>query len=268
VPLNYHTNNAIVLKEILKRLKVCQERHFCSNNSVSDLPTRVIDVGSTTSKKAPHLHISRREEKGCYAALSYCWGGPQRVTTTSGSMHSHKKSIPISTLPRTIKDAINITKKLGLRYLWIDALCIIQDSQKDKTEEINAMGTIYQNAIITIAATSAASVEDGFLQSFSRQHSASLAFQLPKGLVANVAVVEKSPSWIDGPLDKRAWALQEFYLSQRLLLYGVNGDLRWHCQHDEYAPLFGKKTPSMPRTSRHLSSKTVNSNLTNRFDRL
>ena len=167
------------------------------------------------------------------------------------------KTLPIDTIPKTIQDALNVTQKLGLRYIWIDAFSILQDSPHDKAKEIDSMGTIYQNATITIAATSAKSVENGFLQNFSRQHSASLAFQLPKKFVANVTVVENIPRWDDGPLGTRAWALQEFYLSARVLLYGINGDLRWHCQRDKFDPLLGKRPVIETKTTRRLKSKQV-----------
>jgi Heterokaryon incompatibility protein (HET) len=250
VPLNYHTNGEIVMAEIQKRLKVCQERHLCSTNSIPYLPTRVIDVGSATSKQPLHLRVSQKDEKAHYAALSYCWGGKQRVTTTLATIDAYMKRLPASTLPKTIQDAIKVTQKLGIRYLWVDAFCIVQDSPKDLAKEIDAMGTIYNQATITIAAIGAASVEDGFLQCFSTERSGSLAFQLPKGLVTSVTVIEKRPEWAGGPLDKRAWGFQEFHLSARLLLYGSNGDLRWHCEHDRFARLFDKG-PSLKRGRKH-----------------
>jgi hypothetical protein len=66
-------------------------------------------------------------------------------------------------LPQTIQDAISVTHRLGIRYLWVDALCIIQDNPIDKSTEINAVGANYKNATLTISAASAASVELGFL---------------------------------------------------------------------------------------------------------
>jgi hypothetical protein len=250
VPLNYHPNGEMAIAEVQKRLKICQERHLCSTNSTPYLPTRVIDVGSAASKKRLHLHVSQKDEMACYAALSYCWGGPQRVKTTSDTINAYMKRLPASTLPKTIQDAIKVTKKLGIRYLWVDAFCIVQDSPKDLAKEIDAMGTIYNQATITIAAIGAASVEDGFLQWYSRKRSGSLAFQLPKGLVTSVTVIEEHPEWIGGPLDKRAWGFQEFHLSARLLLYGSNGDLRWHCEHDRFARLFDEK-PSLMLGRKH-----------------
>lgn len=96
--------------------------------------------------------------------------------TTLATIDAFTRRLPTSTLPKTIQDAIKVTQKLGLRYLWVDAFCIVQDSPKDLAKEIDAMGTTYNQATITIAAIGAASVEDGFLQWFSAKGSGSLAF--------------------------------------------------------------------------------------------
>jgi hypothetical protein len=72
--------------------------------------------------------------------LSYCWGRDRFTTTTLNNLDSHKEALNWSTLPQTFKDAIQTTRNLGFRYLWIDALCIIQDSDADKAKEIGKMG--------------------------------------------------------------------------------------------------------------------------------
>jgi hypothetical protein len=66
-------------------------------------------------------------------------------------------------LAQTLRDAIDVTRKLGIRYLWVDALCIIQDNVTDKSREIERMGKVYKNATVTIAAASASRVSEGFL---------------------------------------------------------------------------------------------------------
>ena len=73
------------------------------------------------------------------------------------------RGISLASLPRTILDAIMVTRNLGMRFLWVDSLCILQDSEDDKIHELAAMGDIYKNATVTIAAGNAESVQDGFL---------------------------------------------------------------------------------------------------------
>ena len=63
-----------------------------------------------------------------YVALSYCWGGDQAVKTTKATLEKHKTGIPIYSLPATIRDAITVTRRVGIGFLWVDSLCIIQDS--------------------------------------------------------------------------------------------------------------------------------------------
>jgi hypothetical protein len=82
-------------------------------------------------------------------------------------------------LPQRIQDAVKITRKLGIQYLWLDALCIIQGDTLDKTLEINGMGAIYKNATVTIAAASCDSVYDGFLATRSMLDGSKLAAAPP-----------------------------------------------------------------------------------------
>lgn len=71
--------------------------------------------------------------------------------------------IGLSHLPEIVKDAILVTREPGLRYIWIDAHCIIQDSEEDKTRELTKMAEIYSCAHVTLSAASAANAENGFL---------------------------------------------------------------------------------------------------------
>jgi hypothetical protein len=132
-------------------LKQCHEEHeSCESQTVPFLPTRVIDVGQSDH---PRLCISNRNQQACYVALSYCWGGQQEVLLTVDTLDAKIRGLCLENLPQTIRDAIEVTKKLGFRYLWVDALCILQDDQKDKRLEIEAMGNIYRNATLTVAAS-------------------------------------------------------------------------------------------------------------------
>jgi hypothetical protein len=98
--------------------------------------------------------------------LSRCWGivsaslEAQKTTSTSNFAQC-KKPIVITDLPQTCQDGINITQKLGESYLWIDFLCIIQDSKQDWALESAHIWEIYANAVCTLSAASAASPEDG-----------------------------------------------------------------------------------------------------------
>jgi hypothetical protein len=107
------------------------------------LPSRVINVGKDMRTQTVKLRIISEEEKGDYVALSYCWGGTQSVVLTTNTLETMTANLDISSLPKTILDAIEVTRKLGFRFLWIDALCITQDCQADIDKEIQRMGYVY-----------------------------------------------------------------------------------------------------------------------------
>ena len=169
-------------------------------------------------------------------ALSYCWGkNPDAVMTTSETIAAHKQAIRMDTLPKTIQDAVTITRKLGIPYLWVDALCIIQGDLEDWTREAGKMCQVYSNAELTISASSATASSQGIFgpqrfglpprilshcgrtvnvcQNIAREHNR-LALQM-RG-------VEPLP------INHRAWTLQESILSNRVIHYTPD-ELVWEC---------------------------------------
>ncbi|EIW52301.1 HET-domain-containing protein, partial [Trametes versicolor FP-101664 SS1] len=107
--------------------------------------------------------VSTESQRGQYLTLSYVWGGDQVHKTTTGNVSAYERSIDISLLPATIRDAIHVTHALGFSSLWVDSLCIIQDSDEDKRREIGRMHHIYRYAHLTIIAASANKVTESFL---------------------------------------------------------------------------------------------------------
>jgi hypothetical protein len=214
----------------------CLSDHkHCKKQTSVALPSRLIDVG--IEQDAPRIKLYTSEangELGSYAALSYCWGGPQPIVASTHSLEKLKSGIAIVALPQTIKDAVEVTRKLGLRYLWVDALCIIQDCAKDKEAEIQRMGLIYKNATVTIAASAATSVREGFLR-IARELPKSYPFQLPMhdGTTEEISLSTYHLLNPEDPLDTRGWAFQERLLSPRLLQYsGI--ELFWTCQTEPF----------------------------------
>ncbi|KAK8122096.1 HET-domain-containing protein [Apiospora sp. TS-2023a] len=101
-----------------------------------------------------------------FIALSHCWGGTltKDLITTSANLRSRLRGLPHANLPPSFRDAVTITRALGVRYLWIDALCIIQDSKEDWAAESVKMASIYGNAYLTIAADSSPDSYGGILK--------------------------------------------------------------------------------------------------------
>ncbi len=110
-------------------------------------PSRLIDVSKDPTKvrvvnmkkDSPQDPVYRR----AWACLSYAWGGDQIIKTTKANRAKHAAGIPLVILPPTIRDAVKVCRRLGLRYLWVDCLCIVQDDDIDMDHEILSMASTY-----------------------------------------------------------------------------------------------------------------------------
>jgi hypothetical protein len=204
------------------------------------MPTRLLELYKTDDGRIKlRLVLSQNLQTSSYCALSYCWGedeGAATTRTTKGTMEAFQAGIPIDVLPKTIEHAVVVTYKLNLRYMWIDSLCIIQDSRKDKRREIAQMPLIYGEAALVIAASRAKSAVDGFLKPRKQlgHVEGHIEFELPFRRFDNEegAVVLRDTRYErDGgtePLDTRAWAMQERLLATRIVEYGTL-QTRWTC---------------------------------------
>ncbi|KAK7222560.1 hypothetical protein V2G26_010563 [Clonostachys chloroleuca] len=211
----------------------------CRYSRDTVLPTRVLDLGDPKNpSQTLCLEVNETETHGSYLALSYCWGKPdskaeiQPVRLQRDNIQQLMSEIKLDILPQSIQDAITVTRKLGFRYLWVDALCIIQDHGEDKAHEISKMSAIYKNAAITVAASVAEKASQGFLQSRGDRATylpeCMLTIPMPNEQTGTIylSAHQYEP---DHPLDKRGWALQEFMLSSRMLIFS-DYELLWQCK--------------------------------------
>lgn len=178
---------------------------------------------------------------GNYCALSYCWGpvDKQPIRTLGENIRDHYSGIPIAALPQTFRDAITLTKALGIDYLWIDSLCIQQDDDDDWKREAASMGALYQQATLVIAASGSKDPTGGL---FICERSPKIALQLSypndgnEGSGAFNLAARKSPmqplSMYRDPLQERAWALQESYLARRIAQFSLRG-AGWRCKSNQ-----------------------------------
>ncbi|RKL08650.1 hypothetical protein BFJ68_g9444 [Fusarium oxysporum] len=120
-----------------------------------------------TNNQIPHVRlVDGKSLNGDaeYTALSYCWGGDLKTCLRESNKDSNRTEIPWDKIPRTIQDAILTSQKLGIGFIWVDSLCIIQDSKADdKNIEIGQMTQVYTHAAFTIAARRAPDAHTGFL---------------------------------------------------------------------------------------------------------
>ncbi|KAE9371820.1 HET-domain-containing protein [Stipitochalara longipes BDJ] len=225
-------------------MRECLARHdgYCPSQIEAILPTRVLDVGLEGEDNGIALKIANPGEVGAYVTLSHCWGRGPHFRTLSYNIEFFERSLILEDLPLTFRDAILVTRKLGFRFIWIDSLCIIQDSHDDWVQEAALMHLYYKRSALTIAVDSAHGDQEGFLH-LERENDHP---------VASFASTNNLPSQLDGvdpsykvPIDnillrrsgtqdknalsERAWTLQETILSPRTVHYSAT-ELKWECQ--------------------------------------
>lgn len=119
---------------------------------------RLLDAKERVIRDLHNVHLSQLT----YVALSYVWGGKQRTTLqTSNYADLHIPGSLVGRVSQTVEDALYLADALDVRYLWVDALCIIQDSEDDKAAQLSSMGKVYANSLFTIVAAAGADSEAG-----------------------------------------------------------------------------------------------------------
>lgn len=189
------------------------------------LPTRVLDVGPADDLgDRVRLYVSRGERRP-YAALSHCWGGDIPNKTVRSTLEELQHGVRISHLPQNFQDAILITRKLKIRYLWIDALCIVQDDAADWAREADLMDEVYARSAVTITGLDSPASTAGILRA---RRLASV--DIPHGPFAIQACTDSTPVALGNcVLSRRAWCLQERLLAPRLLHFGRD-QMFWECR--------------------------------------
>lgn len=187
------------------------------------------------------LHIIDTEEdwRDKYVALSHCWGGEVPSKTISKNIKSRQtQGFETDSLPKSFQDAVTLTRELGFRYLWIDALCIIQDNNDDWAKESALMTQVYHNAILMISASASPSSSSGILKRMnyfqsSRFGSEKNYFWQSPSTIQSLEAIDK-----DEPLGRRAWTYQEKVMAKRIL-YFQEQQMAWGCSHCIYTESWG-----------------------------
>lgn len=211
----------------------------CKPVSTTFVPSRLVRVPDID---ATALQIVETKDLGYvpWCSLSYCWGGVQRIKTTSTNFSTGERMVQISDLPQTIMDAILVASNLKIGYLWVDSLCILQDDTRDMQKELASMAKMYEHSLVTLVAASASTVLEGFLgpRDLSKAYvrpPVQLRCQTESGAKGSIMLHDldlNEDTHVD-PLDRRGWALQERLLSPRTLVYGSK-TLRWACLSRSY----------------------------------
>jgi len=233
----------------------CLTNHkLCGVGDARPLPTRILDIGEDQGVDPTRICVveSSSGQTARYIALSHSWGGDKPIITERANLEDHIAGMPFSRFPKTFQDAVRITRKLGIRYLWIDSLCIIQDDQEDWEHEASRMAGIYRDSWLTLSGVCSTSPNSGIF----RQDQAidigapedggnsddpiailfPAATELQNDLRLSLRFAISHPDFdpharrddTSFPLMNRAWAYQERLLPSRVLHFGPQ-ELFWEC---------------------------------------
>ncbi|KAL5405703.1 hypothetical protein PMIN03_008279 [Paraphaeosphaeria minitans] len=214
----------------------------CLNNhpkcqTISDAtyqPTRLLDIGKSYFEPVRLVTFSTEDAQifsPVYATLSHCWGTSQPLRLLSSNLSQFQEGIARESIPRVFTEAIEVCWHLRIQYLWIDSLCILQDSVEDWSRESQRMGLIYSRALINISATGSTGCNDRLFSSADEAPSAGLVSW--KGSNAKYVVVENTIEWtksfMNQPLLQRAWVMQERLLATRVVHF-TRSQVVWECR--------------------------------------
>ncbi|KAK0651138.1 heterokaryon incompatibility protein-domain-containing protein [Cercophora newfieldiana] len=210
----------------------CEENHeTCRALLNSKLPHRLLELEGTDAGE--RIRLVSAEALGAsrpqYVALSYCWGSSDCFKLTSETESALRVGVSVSGLPPTIQHAISVSRNLGFRYIWVDSLCIIQDSPEDWAKESATMCDVYQGSHVCVASLVSTSSDQGMFAIRDPLLHTPLVLGSGKNVPTFVSVHSilawHAPTW---PLHKRAWVTQERILAPRTIGFGQY--LTWECR--------------------------------------
>lgn len=171
-----HASNSLESSLTLARkwISTCLETHApCRKTGEEGVLkfARILYVGADGQEDMSLRLVEKDDVLECsqYITLSHCWGNVDMTKLTLANYRTFCSAIDYETLPPTFRDAIDITRLLSIRYLWIDSLCIIQDSDEDWQRQAPHMGQIYHHSWCNLAATAAKDGHDGILRFLDRR---------------------------------------------------------------------------------------------------
>ncbi|PQE18317.1 heterokaryon incompatibility protein [Rutstroemia sp. NJR-2017a WRK4] len=236
------TSSPTTTDTVKKWIADCERNHPKCGAAQGDfdfMPTRVLDIGNQGSDKLRLIHSNTGDMpigSRNYIALSYVWGDSIPFKLTTSTIEKLKEGVPISELPQTFKDCVALARQLSIRYIWIDSLCIIQDSADDWEVESLNMRAIYSNSYCTVAAAASTNADGGLFRDRSiddlRYGTAPSAwFQKVQNTTGQLNFLERS-TWNQQlkrcPIFNRGWCVQERLLPHRVL-YFTDHQVLWQC---------------------------------------
>jgi len=235
-------------------MKTCITEHAsCIASATAPiLPNRIIDVLPEDEQTPARLILPAANTIARFVALSHCWGSQDKTIgmpklTSENQTTWQQNGIDVRSLPLNFRDAITVTRRLGIRYLWIDALCILQDSTVDWVAAAPKMADIFGTATLVLSATSAEHCDEGILQPRLSTCSPLLGPSKDWFLTRPKRTFTTLESEINAyHLSSRGWAAQERMVAQRVLHYTPAGMI-WECNTHLQSELPGVKAEENTR---------------------
>jgi len=218
----------------------CNSEHPDCKPEAYKLPRRLVSIGSSTEPRLSLVSTQRLDSENIqYATLSYCWGSSEIPgKTTRFNEASYFEAIPFEDLPTTFRDALMISRSLNIPYLWVDALCIVQDDIDDWRAEVTDMSDIYFGSTLTIAASDAKDSTGGFFarppatdsdERTAKSRTFFIVERSSSDLLVHVESRGSAPDGMSSILHTRGWTLQELALSHRTIQF-TQSELHWRCR--------------------------------------
>ncbi|KAK8119754.1 uncharacterized protein PG998_004380 [Apiospora kogelbergensis] len=231
---------------LTQRIQNCYSHHSLCQRSSTWVPTRLVEIcladeqqdgghrspqgmaslppawEETQAIRLRVVETSKGLRSSSYATLSHRWGHNITLKLTTANLAEYTSSVPTRLLPQTYRDAAAVARRLGVNYIWIDSLCIIQDSREDWSIESSTMGKVYENGVCNIAASSASDGTQGLF--FERKGNlvfpATASFQNGELAAQKMGFYTQSQkdtfAGLDRkPLNTRGWVVQERLLAAR-----------------------------------------------------
>lgn len=219
---------------LLDWLEECNKHHQnCKslNDPGARLPTRLIEVGKT-GETSVRLYETKPDDALEYLALSHPWGSDRssHFCTYPENLGHHLQGILLEDLPQTFQDAVEATRSLKKRYLWIDSICIIQGPNGDFNEQAKHMERVFRQAYCVLAASCARSQQDGFMKPRDERICLKIHQHLSSRppIYACEFIDDFQQHALDSHLNKRGWVLQERALARRTIFF-TGKQTYWEC---------------------------------------
>ncbi|RYC65873.1 hypothetical protein CHU98_g271 [Xylaria longipes] len=226
------TDSARSVEHLKDWIRICAENHTCCSSDDPVLPTRIVGIAEDRIRV-----VDAQGRRGRYTTLSHRWGRNETFRLTRSNMNHMADGIPWNLIPKTYQEAIELTRLLGIEFIWIDSLCIVQDDAEDWRKEAGKMQSVYGSSYLNIAATQAVDSDGGLFMSTN------LGAEYPAYKVPEEPEIQIRPQphmthrqfgsnyydTSDSALLPRGWVLQERILPPRVVYYDAN-ELKWECE--------------------------------------